>query len=156
MIDWNAKNVAQLLDPLICHHKAGLVGRNYHEEALRLINKHWVPAIAAFFHTYHENKKILHQFGQITRESFSYANTCLVVNSRIVKKILSRQSTPRTAFKTWTCNWHQLETLNSPPVPFARLALANLYYGSFGDLLERLLPTNVHGYTGLYYYSQYG
>ncbi len=40
MVHWNTKNVAQLLDPLTCHYKAGLVGRNRHEEVLRLINKY--------------------------------------------------------------------------------------------------------------------
>ncbi len=59
MVHWNAKDVAQLLDPLTRHHKAGLVGRNRREEALRLINKHWSPAIAAFFRACHESEKTL-------------------------------------------------------------------------------------------------
>ncbi len=78
------------------------------------------------------------------------------MNSRIVEKILSHQSTPRTAFKTRIYDWHQLETINSPPVTFARLALANLHYGPFGDLLEGSLPTDMCGYNGLCHYSQYG
>ncbi len=57
MVHWNAKDVAQLLVPLTRHHKAGLVGHNHHEEALRLINKHWGPAIAAFFRARHKNEK---------------------------------------------------------------------------------------------------
>ncbi len=71
------------------------------------------------------------------------------MNSRIVEKILSRQSTPQTVFKTRTSDWHELEAINSPPVTFARLALANLYYGPFGDLLEGPFPTDVRGYTVL-------
>ncbi len=74
---WNAKDVAELLDPLTRHHKAGLVGRNHREEALRLINKHWGPAIAAFFRARHESEKALRQLGQVARDSFSYADARL-------------------------------------------------------------------------------
>ncbi len=123
---------------------------------LRLINKHWGPAIAAFFRARHESEKTLHQLGQVARDSFSYADARLLVNSRIVEKILSRPSTLRTAFKTRTSDWHELQAINSPPVTFARLALANLHYGPFENLLKGPLPTDVHGYTGLYHYSQYG
>ncbi len=108
MVHWNAKDVAQLLNPLTRHHKAGLVGRNRREEALRLINKHWGPAIAAFFHARHESEKTLRKLGQVARDSFNYADACLLVNSRIVEKILSRQSKPRTGFKTRTSDWHKM------------------------------------------------
>ncbi len=89
MVHWNAKDVAQLLDPLTCHHKAGLVGRNRREEALKLINKHWGPAMAAFFCARHESEKTLRQLGQVARDSFSYIDARLLVKSRIVEKILS-------------------------------------------------------------------
>ena len=59
MVYWNARDVVQLLDPLICHYKAGVVRCNHCKEALRLINKHWDPAFAAFFHAYHESEKTL-------------------------------------------------------------------------------------------------
>lgn len=156
MIYWNTRDVVQLLDPLTYHHKAGLVEHNRSKEALRLINKYWDPAIVVFFYAHHESEKTLCQLGQVARESFSYVDARVLVNSRIVKKILSCQSTPQIAFKTRTCNQHQLETIDSPPVTFACLVLANLYYGPFGELLEGLLPTDVHGYTGHCYYSQYG
>ncbi len=102
IVHWNAKDVAQLVDPLTRHHKADLVGRNRHEEVLRLINKHWGLAIAIFFHARHESEKTLCQLGQVARDNFSYADARLLVNSRIIEKILSRPSTPRTAFKTRT------------------------------------------------------
>ncbi len=132
-----------------------MVERNCREEALRLINKHWGPAIAAFFRARHESKEILHRLGQVACDSFSYANVHLLMNSRIVEKILSHPSIPRTEVKTRTSDWHKLETINSPPVTFARLTLANLHYGPFGDLLEGPLPTDMRGYTSPCYYSQY-
>ncbi len=112
--------------------------------------------IAAFFCARHKCEKTLRQLGQVARDSFSYADACLLVNSRIVKKILSRQCTLRTIFKTRTSNWHELQAINSPPVTFARLALANPYYSPFRNLLEGPLPTDVRGYTGPCHCSQYG
>ncbi len=94
MVYWNVKVVAQLLDSLTRHHKAGLVRRNCCKEALRFINKHWGSVIAAFVRTHYKNKKTVRQLGQVARDSLSYADVRLLVNSRIVKKILSHQSTP--------------------------------------------------------------
>ncbi len=156
MVYWNAKDVAQLLDPLIRHHKASLIGCNCREEVLRLINKYRGPVITAFFRACHESQKTLRQLGQFARDSFSYADARLLVNSRIVKKILSCQSIPQTAFKTQTSDGHELKAINSPPVTFAWLTLANLHYGPFGDLVEGPLPTDVRGYTSPCHYSQYG
>ena len=89
-----------MLDLFIYHHKAGLIRRNHCQKALRLSNKYWGPAIAAFFCICHKSEKTLRQLGQGVRNSFSYANACLLINSRIVKKILFCQSTSWTAFKT--------------------------------------------------------
>lgn len=46
--------------------------------------------------------------------------------------------------------------MNFLPVTFVYLALANLYYDPFGDLLKRLFLLDIHGYIGLCYYNQYG
>lgn len=39
-VDWDAKNLAELLEPLIYHHKVALDGQNCRKKASRLINKH--------------------------------------------------------------------------------------------------------------------
>lgn len=49
-----------------------------------------------------------------------------------------------------------MEIINSLLVIFTPLALVNLYYGPFGNFLERLFLTNVQGYTSPCHYDQYG
>lgn len=86
MANWNTRDIAQLLDPFICQHKASLVWHNYCKEVLRLIYKYWDYVIATFYHACHKSKKTLCQLSQIARNSFSYTNACFLVNTRIVKK----------------------------------------------------------------------
>lgn len=71
IVNWNVRDVAQLLDPHLHYHKSGIIGRNLCEEVLRLIIKHWDPAITSFFHAHHQSKKILRQLDLVARDSFS-------------------------------------------------------------------------------------
>lgn len=106
MVDWNARDVVQLLDFFTCYHTADLVRYNRCKEVLRLINKHRGSAIATFFRACHESEKTLRQHNLVVRDSFNYADTCHLVNNRIVEKILSCQSIHQTVFKTRICDWH--------------------------------------------------
>lgn len=42
--------------------------------------------MAALFYATYKSEKILYQLGQIAHNSFKYADRCLLVNNRIVKK----------------------------------------------------------------------
>ncbi len=59
IVDWNARDIAQLLDPFTCYHKASLVRHDHCKDVLRLINKHWGPTIVVFFCVYYKSKKTL-------------------------------------------------------------------------------------------------
>ncbi len=86
MVDWNTRDVAQLLHLLICQHKAGLVGHNRYEEVLMLIYKYWGHGIVTLYRAYHKREKTLRQLCQVARNNFSSTDSSHLVNSKIVKK----------------------------------------------------------------------
>ena len=154
--EWTSVDIAQLFAPLARNDKIVQTGRNCREKTLKTLNKHWGPAITGFFRACYKNKKTLRQLVHLASGSCCYSDARRLVNTRVVKTILSGHSTHLTRYKTRTNDWLTLEANSGPNISFPCLAAANVYYGLFGELLEKLLLSLLYGFSGPCHYGPYG
>ncbi len=82
------------------------------------------------------------------------------MNAFVVEQLLSGTSHYSARFTTLTADWTKIESSPPPPpkITFACLSVANIYYGPFGELQERL-PSALQITTGSViatHYSKYG
>ena len=136
--NWTKQDVKELLAPIARHVRADQTGRNRREGALGTITKHWGPDVTGFFRSRDESEKCLRQIAHIACNYFSYSDARRYVNAVVVERLISGSSRHSGQYETTTTDWLALNNDMSRilEITHSWLVPVNVYYGSFGKLIE--------------------
>lgn len=113
----------------------------------KTLNRHWGSAVTGLFYIWHKSEKTFYQLVHLMLYSFNYADVYQVIDTQIVKQIVSNWLTHLQHFKIRINNWIKLKSNSSPDITFVCLTTANLHYKLLEKLWDGCFSLYLHDYS---------